>query len=416
MTETSIDIKIPRAFAGLLEPRRYKAFFGGRGSAKSHSFASALLALGADRPLRILCAREIQLSIKDSVKQLLEDKIKLMELDDFYEPLQNEIRGVNGTTFIFSGLGKLTTDQIKSMEGIDIVWVEEAQTISAKSLEILIPTIRKPGSELWFSWNPRAASDPVDQRFRGDVLPDDALISRVSYKDNPFFTAELDAERRFDESAKPDRYGHIWLGDYEPTAIGAIWDRLTIHNNRRAEAPEMERILVSVDPAISNGTSSDEHGVIVGGMGADKRGYVLEDASLKGSPRQWADRAVAMYDKYEADGIVIEINQGGDMVRHTLESVRPGIRIIEVRATRGKHVRAEPISSLYSLGRVSHVGAFPKLEDQQCQMTAAGYEGEGSPDRVDALVWLFTELFPKLTQKKYVETPHIEIVEGGWMG
>ncbi len=144
-------ITLPKAFKDLKGPSRYKAFYGGRGSAKSHSFATALLMRGGESPLRILCAREVQLSIKDSVKQLLDDKINQYGMASFYESLQSEIRGKNGTVFIFAGLGKMTTDQIKSMEGIDIAWVEEAQTISDKSLEILIPTIRKQKSELWFN-------------------------------------------------------------------------------------------------------------------------------------------------------------------------------------------------------------------------------------------------------------------------
>ena len=410
-----MQVEIAEPFADLFTPARYKAFYGGRGSAKSHSFAIALLLLGARSAKRILCAREIQNSIKDSVKQLLDDKIAVLGLGGFYESLQNEIRGKNGTVFIFAGLGKMTADQIKSMEGIDIVWVEEAQTISANSLEILIPTIRKPGSELWFSWNPRHASDPVDQRFRGESVPVSALIRKVNYDANPFFPSELEAEREFDRRTKPDRYGHVWLGEYEPTAVGAIWDRLTLHQNRRSEAPELRRILVAVDPAVSSEENSDEHGIIVVGLGADDRGYVLDDLTTKGGPRQWAERAIAAYDRWDADGIVVEVNQGGDMVKHTLHSVRPNIRIIEVRATRGKHVRAEPISALYSLGRVSHVGSFPKLEDQMCQMTAAGYEGEGSPDRVDALVWGFTELFPRMTAARTVKV-HVEhLGAGGWM-
>jgi len=120
----------------------------------------------------------------------------------------------------------------------------------------------------------------------------------------------------------------------------------------------------------------------------------------KGSPEQWATRAIAAYDEYEADCIVIEINQGGDMVKHTLESIRPDLPIRQVRATKGKHVRAEPISALYKTGRISHVGTFNELEDQLCKMTAGGYEGEGSPDRCDALVWAMTELFPALIEKK----------------
>ena len=360
------------------------------------SFARSLLIRGHGELLRILCAREIQLTIKDSVKQLLDDQIQEMEMGYFYTSLENEIRGLNGTTFIFRGLGRLTADQIKSMEGIDIVWVEEAQTISTRSLEILIPTIRKKDSELWFSWNPRHPTDPIDQLFRGEIVPENAIIERIHIEDNNFFPKELQDEMEFDKKHKPDRFAHIWLGEYEPTAVGAIWSRQNIHENRRSEAPDLERIVVSVDPAISNQKGSNEHGVVIAGLGVDKRGYVLGDASLSGTPQKWAERAIANYDRYEADGIVVEINQGGDMVRHTLESIRPNIRIIEVRATRGKHVREEPISALYSQGRISHVGAFPELEAQLCQMTNQGYEGEGSPDRVDALVWAFTELFPQM--------------------
>ena len=160
-----------------------------------------------------------------------------------------------------------------------------------------------------------------------------------------------------------------------------------------------ERTLFASDPAVSDTEVSDEHGVVVCALGEDQRGYLLEDGSLHGSPHQWATRAVALFDKWDADAVVIEKNQGGDMCRFTLETIRKGLPIIEVHATRGKHVRAEPIAALYTLGKISHIGAFPELEDQMCLMTAAGYEGKGSPDRCDALVWAFTELFPALTKK-----------------
>lgn len=398
-----MEISLPAPFEPLLKPCRYKAFYGGRGSGKSHSFATALLVLGGQQPLRILCAREVQNSIRDSVKQLLDDKIAELGLGPaargFYHSIQNEIRGRNGTRFGFAGLGRMTTDQIKSMEGVDIAWIEEAQTISATSLEILIPTIRKSGSEIWFSWNPRHASDPVDQRFRGPVPPPDAYIRKINYDENPFFPDVLEKERAFDRTHRPDRYAHIWLGEYEPMAVGAIWTRQVLHEGRRKEPPTMNRILVGVDPAVTNNAGSDEHGIIVAGVGEDNRGYVLDDCSTGGGPQKWAERVFAAYDKWDADGIVIEVNQGGDMVAHTLRSVRPNARIIEVRASRGKHVRAEPIASLYALGRISHVGTFPKLEDQMCLMTAAGYEGEDSPDRVDALVWALSELFPSMIRK-----------------
>jgi len=413
-------IKVPDPFRGLFVPSRYKAYYGGRGSAKSHSFAVAAEIRAARQQLRILCAREVQRSIKDSVKQLLEDKIEAHGLDHLYTSLRDEIRGSNGSKFLFAGLQDMSIDQIKSFEGIDIVWVEEAQTISARSLEVLVPTIRKPGSELWFSWNPRHASDPVDALFRGLHVPENSIIRRVNYDENPFFPDELDAERRFDRTAKPERYGHIWLGDYEPVAIGAIWDRVCLHEGRREVAPELGRILVAVDPAVSSEAGSDEHGIIVGGLGEDGRGYILDDLSVRGGPRKWAERAIAGFDRYGADAIVIEVNQGGDMVRHTLESVRPGLPIIEVRASRGKHVRAEPIAALYALGRVSHVGTFSALEDQMCRMTASGYEGEGSPDRCDAMVWLLSELFPDLTRKPAKPKRRTQVGSrrgpGSWMG
>ena len=120
---------------------------------------------------------------------------------------------------------------------------------------------------------------------------------------------------------------------------------------------------------------------------------------MQGTPLEWASRAVGLYDDLSADTVVAEINQGGEMVKSTLRSVRPALPVVLVRATRGKHVRAEPIAALYEQGRISHVGMFSHLEDQLCLMTASGYEGEGSPDRCDALVWAFTELFPKLTKK-----------------
>jgi len=336
----------------------------------------------------------VQKTLKESAKRLIEDKIRDLGVADQFEVQTAEIKTPGGGVIIFQGMQDHTSESIKSLEGFDWAWVEEAQTLSARSLELLRPTIRAPGSELWFSWNPRSASDPVDALLCGPEPPPGAIVRTVNYHDNPWFPPELEAERAFDERTKPDRYGHIWLGHYEPVAIGAIWDRLMLHRNRRDQPPPMLRIVVAVDPAVSSTPGADEHGIVVVGVGQDGRGYVLDDATTRGGPRQWADRAIACMDRWEADCIVIERNQGGDMCRHTLESVRPFLPVREVVATRGKHVRAEPIAALYSLDRVSHVGTFAKLEDQMCQMTASGYEGEGSPDRCDALVWGMTELFP----------------------
>lgn len=195
---------------------------------------------------------------------------------------------------------------------------------------------------------------------------------------------------------------------------GALWSLATLDAYRLREAPQMGRIVVAVDPAVTATEASDEHGIIVAGL-ADQRGVVLEDASLSGSPNEWARRAVSLYRSWNADAIVIEVNQGGDMVAHTIRTIDPNVKIKEVRASRGKHVRAEPIAALYEQGRVAHVGAFPELEAQMTQMTTNGFEGEGSPDRVDALVWAMTDLFPGMTERAPDPARYAIPKKRGWM-
>jgi phage terminase large subunit-like protein len=405
-------------FTDFMRPSRYKALYGGRGSAKSHFFGEALIAnANANEGFRAVCVREIQKSLKESAKRLLEDKIKSMGVGSRFDVQRDQIITPGGGVIIFEGMNDHTAETIKSLEGFQVCWVEEAQTLSSKSLEMLRPTIRAPGSELWFSWNPRSKSDPVDAFFRGPMPPENAIIAQINYTDNELFPKELEQDRMHDHKSNPDRYAHIWLGAYEPEALGAIWTRQVIDDYRLTEAPPLDRIVVGVDPAVTNTDVSDTHGIVVCALGADGHGYVLEDASLKGSPHQWAQRALAMYDKWDADAIVIEVNQGGDMVRHTIESTGRGARIVEVRATRGKHVRAEPISAIYSTGRVHHVGSFPELEDQLVKFTAHGYEGEDSPDRADAMIWGMTELFPRITMtKSEPEEYYPQGGSGSWMG
>lgn len=404
-------------FKPLLAPSRYKGAYGGRGSGKSHFLAELMIEEAATlQGYRAVCLREVQKDLKESAKLLLEDKIKKLGVKGF-DCQRDQIKTPGDGVIIFRGMQDYNSESIKSLEGFKRAWIEEAQTLSERSLELLRPTIRAPGSEIWASWNPRNASDPIDQLLRGQTPPPNAIVVRANYSDNPFFPAELEQERAFDAKAKPGRYAHIWLGEYEPAAIGAIWDRKTLHENRRDRAPELARIVVAVDPAVSSEPHADEHGIVVAGVGADQRGYVLADVSTRGTPHQWAARAIAAYDRYNADAIVIEVNQGGEMCKAVLQSVRAHVPIIEVRATRGKHVRAEPISALYTLGMVSHVGTFEQLESQMCLMTAGGYEGEGSPDRCDALVWALTELFPDVTTPvSRASTEPTHFGEGGWLG
>ncbi len=215
---------------------RYKSARGGRGSGKSWSFARAILGLGAIKPLRILCVREVQRSIKDSVHQLLKDQIDLLDAGSFYQTLETEIRGANGTKIIYSGLSALTVDQLKSFEAIDIVWAEEAQVISKRSWDILIPTIRKDDSEIWLSWNPDLETDDTYKRFVTNP-PTDTISVEMNWRDNPWFNEVLNKERVRCKLYDPDNYDNIWEGQCRPAVEGAIYFK----EIQRAEAEERIR-------------------------------------------------------------------------------------------------------------------------------------------------------------------------------
>lgn len=194
------------------EPRNI-AVRGGRGGGKSRSIASALVLRAAQKPHRILCAREIQKSIKDSVKRLLDDEIERAGLRAFFTSTDTEIRGANGSLFLFAGL-RTNVDSVKSMEGITICWIEEAQSVSQASLDVLIPTIRQPSSQLIFSWNPKAATDPVDAMFCGKTMPPRSKLVTVNYDANPWFPEVLRAELEYDKRRDPDKFRHVWQGEY----------------------------------------------------------------------------------------------------------------------------------------------------------------------------------------------------------
>lgn len=241
-------IEFPEAFRFLFEPAPYKCAYSGRYGLKSWTFSRALLVKGAERPLRILCAREVQKSIKDSVHGLLKDQIQSLGLGDFYTPLETEIRGKNGTQFLYSGLASHTIESIKSFEGVDIVWVEEARPVSERSWRILLPTVRKPGSEVWVSFNPELDDDPVYRRFVTDPLPG-CITVKTSYRDAIKFGVGSDKieELRLHDKAsmKPAEYENVWEGKCLPAVIGAIYA------DEISDAQEKGRItLVPYDPAL----------------------------------------------------------------------------------------------------------------------------------------------------------------------
>ena len=223
MTEAvEIRAQFPAKLRGLMLPRRYKILYGGRGGAKSWGVARALLLLAAQSPLRVLCAREIQKSMKDSVHRLLKDQIEALGLSDEYDVFDTEIRGKNGSLFLFTGLQSHTVDSIKSFEGVDRVWVEEGHGVSAKSWNTLIPTIRKENSEIWVTLNPDMDTDDTYIRFIA-APSDDTWLCEVNWRDNPWFPQVLDDERIKAKARDPESYDHIWEGKPRRVAEGAIY-------------------------------------------------------------------------------------------------------------------------------------------------------------------------------------------------
>lgn len=217
-----ITADFPRKLTFLFEPARYKVAHGGRGSGKSWAFARALIIMSAKKPLRILCGREVQKSIKDSVHRLLNDQIQALGLGASFDVLENEIRGKNGSLFLFAGLSQHTVESIKSFEGVDICWLEEAQVITKRSYDVLLPTIRKDGSEVWLSLNPDMDTDETYQRFVSNP-PASALVEQVNWRDNPWFPAVLEAERQETLRRDPENYDNIWEGKPKRVAEGAIY-------------------------------------------------------------------------------------------------------------------------------------------------------------------------------------------------
>jgi phage terminase large subunit len=285
-----MELTIPTAeFAQpLLQPARYKGLYGGRGSGKSHTFASLMVEDHLyHRGLRSVCIREVQKSLKDSAKLLLEDKIKSFGLGQrqgfriFKELIQTPGDG----QIVFTGMNDQNAESIKSLENFNRAWIEEAQTMSTRSLQLLTPTIRAPGSELWFSWNPRRKTDPVDKMLRGESLPSNNVVVRANWNNNPWFPAELEQERVDCMRINPDQYEHIWNGDYVTISESAYYSK---HLTQAKAEGRLGR--VAQDPLMTIRSFWD-----IGGTGARADACSIWIA-------QFIGKEIRLLDYYEAVG------------------------------------------------------------------------------------------------------------------
>lgn len=283
-------LSIPTAdvFEPFYQPARYKAAWGGRGSGKSHDRAGALIDDSLyERGLLSVCIREVQKSLKDSAKRLIEAKLmdfRLGEADGF-KVFSDRIQTPGDGVVIFQGMQDHTAESIKSLEGFKRAWAEEAQTLSARSLQLLRPTIRAPGSELWFTWNPRRKVDPVDLMFRGRTPPTGSVVVKSNWNDNPWFPAELEQERLDCQRDDPDQYDHIWEGGYVSIASGAYFAQQLLEAKAGGRIGRAE-----FDPLMTVRLFCD-----IGGTGAKADAFAMW-------PAQFVGDEIRVRDYYEAVG------------------------------------------------------------------------------------------------------------------
>lgn len=286
---SELVIETAEVFEPLLQPARYKGAFGGRGSGKSHDRAGALVEEHFLNPgFRSACIREVQKSLQQSAKKLIEDKIQEFGLGSHFEVQTGLIKAPGGGEILFQGMQDHTAESIKSLEGINRAWVEEAQTLSERSLVMLRPTIRAPGSELWFSWNPRRKADPVDKFLRG-VKRDNAILVRANWNHNPWFPDVLEAERLDDLKNNPDQYEHIWEGEYATITEGAYFARLLADARREGRISKISR-----EPLMEVRSYHD-----IGGAGAKADAYTIWVV-------QFVNREIRVLDYYESVGQTLD--------------------------------------------------------------------------------------------------------------
>ena len=283
-----IDVEIPRIFLPLLDDRaRYLGCFGGRGSGKSHFMAGQLILRSLTGGFRAVCIREVQRTLKHSSKRLLEDKLRQYGLGEAhgFEVQDQSIKTPGGGEIIFIGMQDSNAESVKSLENISVAWVEEAQSLSARSLELLRPTIRAPGSQIWFSWNARRKTDPVDELMRGLGKPTNSVCIMANWRDNPFFPDVLETERMDCVKHNPDQYEHIWEGAYSSVIAGAYYSA------NLTQAKQEGRIgRVSADPLLPLKIFVD-----IGGTGAKSDAFSMWVA-------QHVGREIRVLDNYEAVG------------------------------------------------------------------------------------------------------------------
>lgn len=403
---TAKQVEVRNKLAG---PERHALVYGGSRSGKTFllSYCVATRAIAAPNS-RHLIARLHNIDVRQSV--LMDTWPTMMRLA--YPGVKCETNKQdqfatlpNGAEVWFGGLDdKERVEKILGKEYATI-YVNEASQVSYETILTLRTRLAQRAAKVdgralklkaYYDLNPTGRGHWTYQEFVLGKRPDNGRPvepgSRIYAVMNPSENPNLPAEYLAELAALPERQRLRFLeGQFLSEVPGALWPLDRIERGR-AEPPLLTRIVIGVDPSGSDGVGGDRQGIVVVGLGIDGRGYVLEDLSCRLSPNGWADVVARAYHLHSADLIVAEQNYGGAMVESTLRTADANLPVKLVNASRGKHVRAEPVAALYEQGKVSHAGVFRDLEDQMGLMTTAGYQGSDSPDRLDALVWALTEL------------------------
>ncbi len=387
----ALDIQIPSKMLPFLTPMRHKVARGGRGGGKSHTVAKLLIAKMIDAPIRWLCTREIQKSIKDSVHKLLADQIRAMNVGYHFDVQATTIKAYNGGEFLFAGLQDHAVDSIKSSEGCDGAWIEEAHRVSQRSAEVLVPTIRAPGSELWWTYNPDATDDYVHKRFVIDTDPN-ALVVEINWRDNPWFPPELELERRQLLAINRDLYDHVWEGHCRSVA-GLLFKRVWFRRYPVGQHPEfLNRYLASdfAAPPDPDDPDADPDYTELGAAGLAKDGHLWmldwwdgpEDASV------WVPAYIDMVRRhkpriaFEEKGVILRALDAS-VRKAFIEANPPAWVHREALASAGdKASRALGFAARASMGTV-HIPECAwgdALVDQLCAFT--GQDGRRD-DKVD---------------------------------
>lgn len=411
------DLRLSPKYAPLFKfssPVRYYIVTGGRGSGKSFAISTAVMADQAEADYNILYLRQTLVSAEVSIIPEFYEKAEILGFGDILKKGNTSmLNRVTGWRVFFKGIQTSSRDniaQLKSVKRVGLALVDEAQELTnEEAFDRIDLSLRDKGvrNRIVLSLNPTAKSHWIYRRFfkAREVAEDfngirgDTCYIHTTYHDN---AQNLDGDflRLAEECRKtnPDKYRNVFLGLWKGDKEGALWNEPMISSFRVASAPaSLDRVVVGVDPAVTSADTSDETGIVVVGvkrMQGQRHYYVLADRSMRSSPNSWAGAAVNAFEEFEADRVVAEVNNGGDLVESLVQGAA-GKRIPyrAVRASRGKITRAEPVAALYERGLVHHVGTFPVLEDQM--RNYCGRDTEKSPDRMDALVWALTELSNK---------------------